>query len=74
MVNKRELLMFWRNVLPPSSDLKNKLTKQQAVLLVCFTYSLTLKMGPVHFIKMLVNFYHTTWPHIPEDGTLHSHL
>jgi hypothetical protein len=34
-------------ILPPFSWLRNNLTKQQAVLLVCFAYCVTFKMEAV---------------------------
>lgn len=47
-----------------------------AGLAVCFlltlTYSLTLKIESVCCSEMLINFYQTTWRHVPEDSTLHT--
>jgi hypothetical protein len=49
----------------PSSGLKSKEEASNK--------SLTIKMEAVYSPKTLVNFYQTTWCHIPDNGTLHSH-
>jgi hypothetical protein len=49
--------MFWRNILPPSSGAKSRW--QAEFEAVCS-------------FKKSVNFYQTTWHHIPDDSTFHS--
>jgi hypothetical protein len=36
-------------------------------------YLFTLKAEAIHFCETSLNFYQTTWYHIPEDSNLHSH-
>jgi hypothetical protein len=57
-------LMYRRNILPPSSGLKNKTMKQDA----------GIKQGelPVRVSDMSVNIYQTTRHYIPDDRTLRS--
>jgi hypothetical protein len=40
------------------------------LLVACLAYFSTLKMDAVYSSEMSVNFYQTTWHHIPEDSTL----
>jgi hypothetical protein len=63
-------LTFWKNILPPSSGMKSKLSKRLARSTASLAYPSTLKMETVYFSEMLVNFYQTMWHHIPEDNTL----
>jgi hypothetical protein len=72
-------LMFQRNMLPPSSGLKGKSSKNQLEagskesafwLLAWFTLQLVeATCSP----KMLVDFQQTTWCYIPEDRVLFNH-
>jgi hypothetical protein len=38
----------------------------------CCLFAWFLKLEAVHFFKLSVNVYHSTWHHIPKDSTLHS--
>jgi hypothetical protein len=49
--------MYWRNILPPSSGVKNKLFKEAATRVA---YSLILKTDAVCSSTVLVSFYQTT--------------
>jgi hypothetical protein len=44
---------------------------QAAWWFLAWLTSSTLTMVPIHFSKMPVNFYYTTWHYIPEDSTSH---
>jgi hypothetical protein len=43
-------------------------------LLVCCSYTLTLKMEAAHPSEILVNFYQTTWHHIQQNSSLHGYF
>jgi hypothetical protein len=43
------------------------------VLVSCFDYSSTLKLGPICSSQTSVDFQRTTSPYIPEKRSLHSH-
>jgi hypothetical protein len=51
------LLTFQRNVLPPSSGLKNNDSSH------CLVQSLALKMEALHSSVTLADFHWTTWRH-----------
>jgi hypothetical protein len=40
-------------------------------LACCLAYTSTLKMEAVHSFNTYINFYQTTWSHIPRDNTVH---
>jgi hypothetical protein len=42
-------------------------------VILCIGVCFYPEMGPPVFSKVLVNFYHTVWCHIPEDSNLHSY-
>jgi hypothetical protein len=71
---------FRRNILPPSSGSKNKVSKKPELclppaftLVSCSAYSSTLKMEAICSSETSVDFQRTTQRYIPEDGTLHNH-
>jgi hypothetical protein len=73
MLSIRISLTFWRNMVPPSED---QGISQQADCSACcllLFYSLPMKEA-VFCCKTLVNFYHTTWYHIPEGNILQPQL
>jgi hypothetical protein len=61
-------LMFWRNILPPSSGLPPAFT-----LVSCSAYFFTLKMRAICSSEKLVDFQQTTQHYIPKDSTLQNH-
>jgi hypothetical protein len=52
---------------------------EKAALVICLllvsrlAYSLSLEMEAIHSSEISVNFYQTTWFHIPEDSIVHSY-
>jgi hypothetical protein len=69
---------FWRNISPPSSGSKNKLSKPLCLpsdftLVSCSPYFSTLKMVAICSSETSVDSQRTTQHYIPEDGTLHNH-
>jgi hypothetical protein len=60
--------VFWRNMWKHWSW-----TSEFTLLIGCSAYSSTLKMEATRSYEQSVNFYQTTWRHIPEDSTLHKH-
>jgi hypothetical protein len=76
----KSLLMFVRNILPPSSGWRRKTSKQTSKqsqhslcsLLACLLDFSTLTLEIVCSSVTLVNFYQTTWRHIPEHGNPHN--
>jgi hypothetical protein len=65
--------MFHKNVLPPSSGLKSKQSKQPTLLAACFFWLLGLPFNTEDedsISKMLVKFYQALRRHIPSDTTL----
>jgi hypothetical protein len=72
---------FRRNMSPPSSESKNKLSRKQSrsitalfvssIMLVTYlSYSSTLKMEGTYSSETSVEFQRTTWHYIPEDRTI----
>jgi hypothetical protein len=52
---------------------KNRMLSAFSLLVACFAYSATVKMGAVPSSETLVNFYETPRRNIREDSTLHRH-
>jgi hypothetical protein len=74
VLSGKSLPTFLRNALPPSSGSRNKPCKWQATSKAypapLLGLLLTLKMKAVQSFEISVNFYQTTWHHIPEDSTI----
>jgi hypothetical protein len=68
----RGLQMFWRNVLPPSSEPKHKEAAGYSLLLACLAYSSNVKWRSVLSFEASRNFYQTTQCRVPRDGILPS--
>jgi hypothetical protein len=64
-------LTFWKNILPPSSELKDKYAASGVNCLLgplCFSP----EDGSSTFLKKSVNMYQDAPSHIPEDSILQS--
>jgi hypothetical protein len=76
---ERSSTTFWRNILPPSSGVENKPSKQPAInsfSLLLTGYLLGLPFNDEDrdytFLRNVGEFYWTAWLHIPEDSSIHS--
>jgi hypothetical protein len=70
----RSLWTFQRNVLPPSSRPKSKLSKKTSkqASQLAWLISSTLKLEALCSSETLINFYQNIWHDIPEDSTFHA--